>query len=108
MNYNYKVFRYYIDLAICDISFLKFKESNYQTYYSYSSYIKTMLSNISEYEYEIKIILADFLDELNEIFNLDENEGINYIIEFFIDEKYLKFYETIYNVRDIFGHFMVD
>lgn len=91
----------YIFYTICEKSYEMFEETNFMTYrmfcYTLKEYI--MLDNIGRKEYNM---INEISEHLSFIYGLDYKTTMEYIGEYFLNDKCIIFEEPVRLVKDYF------
>jgi hypothetical protein len=91
----------YIYYSICEKSYELFKESNFMSYrmFCFSFKNSILLNDFGSKEFRI---IDELYTYLRLIYDLDYNIAYEYIGEYFLDDKCIKFEEPVRLVRDYF------
>jgi hypothetical protein len=94
-------FENFIYLSICDITMSMFKKTKFMTYINYcrSMHDSIINNNLSKIERDNLIAIVNHLKLL---YNLDDDEIINHITNYFISDKVVEMQKIIMLTKEIF------
>lgn len=94
-------FENFIYLSICDITMPMFKKTKFMTYINYCRYMHDSITNnnLSGIERDNFISIVNHLKLL---YNLDDNEIMDYIINYFISDRVVEMQKIIMLTKEIF------
>lgn len=93
----------YVFYAICEKTYEHFSVTKFSNYILYCNYMKNtfLLENFSRKE---MFALSVISKHLNHVYGLNIEEGMEYIIVFFLEDKFLRFEEAVRLMKKHFAY----
>lgn len=93
---------YHIYFTICDYSMIFYKKySLSSSYINYCNYVKEQILN-NKLVFNDSMVLIEVDVKLQKIFNLSPEQSVDYILQYFTEERYKDYEEIIMRTRELY------
>jgi hypothetical protein len=96
----------YIKLTIADSSISVFNKSDFQSYTSFSKYIRTNLK--SNNVVTVLKFMEPIINEINYIYGFSDEESTTYVIDYFLNGRWSTYHSPAQMARSCFGKFLAE
>lgn len=104
MDEDKELFDHYINLLITDSSISVCNTSDFSSYDVFANYLNNMV-NGHLVDKQTRY-LTPIIDDLELVYGMDRDECTKYVLVYFLDRKWERYYKAVHMIRGVFGKFL--
>jgi hypothetical protein len=105
MGDDKSLYEHYIDLLITDCSINVYNSTDFASYGAFATYIHNLVSG-KKIDGILKY-LVPIIDDIEYVYGLDRDDCTLYVLTYFLNKKWEKYYKPVNMIRDVFGKFLL-